>query len=128
MEALIIMKKQISSDLKAAIEYNGTSFTLADIISIEAEIPGENDENSWFWILDIDDRGFLLFSGSCDYSGWDCQSGVKEHGFFKTALDAAMACPENEPFFPQIQVRDELINQVRTGETFSLTVKTWKIS
>lgn len=116
------MTRGITSDLKAALECNYPTFSLKNIVNVVADIPGENDEYDWWWILSIRGRGYLLLSGGCDYTGWDCGSSIEEHGFFKTKLEAAMAAPEEDDSRSLRAIRSELVSQVKTGHTFSLPV------
>ena len=110
-----------NDDLWYAIEYNGISVPTDSIVDIIAEIPGENDEYDWWWVLNIDGKGFMLFSGGCDCTGWDCQSSVEEHGFFETALQAAKAAPEAEKYTKR-SIKKWLIEQVEGTRPFG----TWE--
>lgn len=60
-----------------ACEHNGhgplETGTLAGLVLIEQ---GENDEAPWLWEVTVDDTVWLA-SGSCDYTGWDCQSSLE---------------------------------------------------
>lgn len=38
---------------------------------------GENDEASWVWQVTFDDGSVWIATGSCDYTGWDCQSSLE---------------------------------------------------
>lgn len=111
-----------NDDLWYALECNGASFGRDDVVSIVAEVPGANDEMAWWWILKIRTPNwsrskYMLFSGWCDYTGWDCRSGVEEHGYFAGALKAAQAAPESDGGRP---VRDSLIGQIKGTEPFGL--------
>src|SRR6478735_8794661 len=46
-----------------------------DVAEIIAAVNGENDESEWLGVFRLNDGRFLLASGSCDYTGWDCQAG-----------------------------------------------------
>lgn len=118
------MIKGISSDLEYGLKYNydDLSFLLDDIVSVEAEIPGENDSKHWFWILKIKGKGYLLLDGWCDYTGWDCGSGIEELGYFKTKLQAAKAAPIKEEYYDR-EIREPLIKQVKTGSSFEPEVR-----
>lgn len=120
------MKKEIAYDLEAALEYNQTSFKMGDILEVLAEIPGENDGRNWWWILKIRGRGYLLFTGGCDYTGWDCQSSVEELGFFKTKLQAAKAAPQVEEYYEDKKIQEQLIKQVKTGSSFEPEMKDYR--
>lgn len=42
---------------------------------IYAAVNGENDCDSWCGLFLLHDGRYLAASGSCDYTGWDCQAG-----------------------------------------------------
>ena len=71
-----------NDDLKYAIENNGLDgdFEETDIKKIIAEVAGENDEYSWYWIVSLNSDKFALLEGGCDYTGWDCQSSLSVIG------------------------------------------------
>ncbi len=46
-----------------------------DVARIIAMVDGENDEAEWVGVFELKDGRFLLASGSCDYTGWDCRAG-----------------------------------------------------
>lgn len=110
------MKVHENDDLWYALEYHPTEgLTEETIEDIVAEVPGHNDEDDWWWVLKIKDKGFCLFSGGCDYTGWDCQSGVEMHGYFSTATEAANAAPKKEEYTER-NIKQELVNQLE-GKT-----------
>ena len=74
-----------SDDIKYAFDCNNLANRLDDIDVIVAEVCGANDEYSWYWILQMKDGTFSWAEGSCDYTGWDCQSDAQIHDRFKTA-------------------------------------------
>lgn len=60
-----------------AIAHNGSEAgVLQDrhIISLELVQMGSNDEFNWIWHIKLDDNTFYVVEGSCDFTGWDCQS------------------------------------------------------
>jgi len=99
-----------NDDLWYAIENNGLSnFKEDDIIDIVAEVPGENDEFSWWWVLELQNGKFALLEGWCDYTGWDCQSGLSENGIFDNAILAAENSPEEDS---GRKIKENLIGQI----------------
>lgn len=109
-----------NDDLWRALANNNTStFYREEIKSIIAEVPGENDELDWWWILKLDTRKYLLLRGWCDYTGWDCRSGIDELGIFKSALLAAKAAPESGDYR---NVRNTLIGQVKGTTPFATII------
>lgn len=101
-----------NDDLQYALTYNNpTEFNKDDIRFICAEVCGENDGADWWWILKLKNNKFFLLSGGCDYTGWDCQSSINEHGFFKTARECAKNAPEIEESTGR-KIRDTLLKQL----------------
>jgi hypothetical protein len=102
-----------NDDLKSAIENNGLSlFEENEIVNIVAEVPGQNDEYSWWWVLELTDNRYALLRGSCDYTGWDCRSSLDVEGLFTTALLAAEASPFKDKWSERY-IRTNLVNQVK---------------
>lgn len=46
-----------------------------DVKEIIAAVNGENDGDSWLGLFLLKDGRYLVASGGCDYTGWDCQAG-----------------------------------------------------
>lgn len=46
-----------------------------DVAQIIAAVNGENDEDDWLGLFLLKDGRYLVASGGCDYTGWDCQAG-----------------------------------------------------
>lgn len=66
-----------NNDLWYCLEYNTpSSFSSDDIEDIIAEVSGMNDEFNWWWIIKLKNGSYALLSAWCDYTGWDCQSGI----------------------------------------------------
>src|SRR5262245_40809954 len=47
----------------------------SDVSGILAAVNGENDEDEWIGVFKLKDGRYLIASGSCDYTGWDCRAG-----------------------------------------------------
>lgn len=77
-----------NDDIVYAFESNFLGETLNLIDVIVAEVCGENDGFSWYWILQMRDGTFANAQGGCDYTGWDCQSSADFKGEFKTPEEA----------------------------------------
>ncbi len=100
-------------DIWYALASNSSeTFSEEDIRDICAEVPGENDELHWWWVLKLTDGRFVLVEGWCDYTGWDCQSGITEHGIFTSALKAAKAAPELGEYDNRT-IRKNLVAQIK---------------
>lgn len=106
-------------DLESYLRYSGDIYKLEDIANIHAEVPGHNDEDNWYWIIELKDGRFVLTSAWCDYTGWDCQSGG-ESQVATSIEEAAMLAPEEE-YGREIQ--RNLLAQVRGEQPFGLEVK-----
>lgn len=107
-------------DFKYALEENPQEFGLGDVMGILAEIPGENDELYWYWILKLNDGRYVYADGWCDYTGWDCQSGL-ECQFAKTALKAASLAPEREEYSKRY-IREQLIAQLKGKQPYAMYI------
>ncbi|MCK9597788.1 MAG: hypothetical protein M0R06_02030 [Sphaerochaeta sp.] len=107
------IKYNDNDDLKYAIRYNGLeeSFNESEIEEIVAEVPGENDGAYWYWIVRLTSGKFSLLVGCCDYTGWDCQSGLDVEGIFDTELQAAESAIEKDSYGRPI--RKNLVGQVK---------------
>jgi hypothetical protein len=109
------------SDLIAYLEYNIDIFNVEDIANIHAEVPGHNDEDEWYWIIELKDGRFLLTSAGCDYTGWDCQSGGSST-VAESAESAAMLAPEGEDWTGR-RIRSNLLAQLQGKQPFGLEVR-----
>lgn len=70
-------ERRIDSDLDSNVEYNGSDmkgFRLEDVAYVLAALMGENDGPSYHWLIAMKDHTYAYVTGSCDYTGWDCQS------------------------------------------------------
>jgi hypothetical protein len=86
-----------NDDLWYALENNPLEeLTPEDIVDICAEVPGENDEFTWWWIVKLRDDRYVLLEGWCDYTGWDCQSTLDVEIITSTSLEAAIGAPEQD--------------------------------
>lgn len=102
-----------NDDLWYALEYNNpNTFNPLDVKDIVAEVPGANDEFSWWWILKLGTHKFMLLEGSCDYTGWDCQSGINEYPIRTTALLAAKDAPDVEKYSKRA-IKPNLVAQLK---------------
>ena len=101
-----------NDDLWWALRYNDPKkFTTDEIVDIIAEVPGENDEFLWWWILELKNGKFALFGASCDYTGWDCQSGIDFEDVYNSAIEAANAAPIIEEYSNR-SIRKNLVGQL----------------
>lgn len=105
-------------DLESYLQHNEDIYKLEDIANIHAEVPGHNDEDNWYWIIELKDGRFVLTSAWCDYTGWDCCSGGESQAA-ASAEAAAMLAPE---LHYNRDIRRNLLAQVRGEQPFGLEV------
>jgi len=110
-----------NDELQYALEYNSPSqFKIEDIRFLHAEVCGENDGADWWWILEMSDGKHFLLSGGCDYTGWDCQSSIEEHGYFNSPEDCAKKTPLKDTYNRNIQ--NALLDQLSGKNPFGVIV------
>jgi hypothetical protein len=107
-------------DLEAYLTNNKDIFTLTDIANIHAEIPGHNDEDHWFWIIELKNGQFVLTNAWCDCTGWDCQSGG-ESQIAQNANAAAQLAPTKEEFTGR-EIQRNLLAQLNGEQPFGVEV------
>lgn len=108
------------SDLAYAFSNNQPQpFAITDILDVKAAIPGHNDEDAWYWVVELRDGRFFLITASCDYTGWDCQSScnAEEAG---SALDAARLAKPTEY---RHNIVDQLVAQLAGKQPFGLEIR-----
>lgn len=98
--------KHVDDDLAYLFEHFG-EVSLGEIEDVLAVWEGQNDRDSWRWIIATTDHKFLYYSAWCDYTGWGCQDG-SELTICESRIDA-LTCE------PDIAVREDLFNQVVKG-------------
>lgn len=69
---------QCGYDLASAMEYNdcgpvNETNGIVDLVMIKE---GERDAEEWVWQVSMQDGTDWVATGWCDYTGWDCQSGL----------------------------------------------------
>lgn len=106
-------------DLKSYLEANTDIFTVDDVYNIHAEIAGHNDEDYWYWILELRDKRIVLTSAWCDFTGWDCASGG-ESNVAENIEAAALLAPEIDK---GRHIRRDLLAQVRGELPFGIEVR-----
>lgn len=107
-------------DLQSYLNYNEDIYKLEDIANIHAEVTGHNDEDNWYWIIELKDGRFVLTTAWADYTGWDCQSGGDSH-VANSLEEAAMLAPEKEEYTGR-EIQRNLLSQVRGEQPFGLEV------
>lgn len=106
-------------DIRSAFNFNGLGERLKDIDVIVAEVCGANDEYSWYWVLKMKDGLFAWAEGSCDYTGWDCQSGAQIHSGFKTAKKAIEGIVLSK-YEPRKKIKECLSAQINGKIAFAI--------
>lgn len=63
---------------RATLGFSGSLdiFTREDVEEIRHITVGENDEEHWRIAGRLKDGRWFYVDGWCDYTGWDCQSGI----------------------------------------------------
>ena len=89
--------------------------TKANVKEIIAEVPGENDDYAWWWILKLDNDKFMLLSAWCDYTGWGCRSGINVEEVFDSPEAAAKKAPKIEQ---HRKIQDNLLRQLNNEQVF----------
>jgi hypothetical protein len=98
-------------DLWSAIYHNTPdNFVADDVEEIMAEVPGENDEYSWWWVLRLKNGKHVLLEAGCDYTGWDCQSGIYTEIVCESANECATQAPAEHS---GRKIQDNLMGQLR---------------
>lgn len=64
------------------------TFQRADVVEIAYLAEGENDGPAWLCVGRLEDGRWFALDASCDYTGWDCQSGG--HGHVEATLEAVL--------------------------------------
>ena len=114
-----IHKRTPDEDMKDAFDQNFTpEFKLDDINNVLAGIAGENDEYNWYWVVELKDGRFALIDAWCDYTGWDCRSGVAiELG--STPDEVIEKAPDKERYSHR-RIKTQLKNQLLGTQPFGL--------
>lgn len=102
----------IDYDLEAALRENSLSEYIDRINTVLGVVEGENDGNAWHWIVLLNNPVKVAYiTGSCDYTGWDCQSNcyVTE---FDTIIDALGDVEVEEHYKYGFDVQENLLNQI----------------
>ena len=47
------------------------------VTALKCDQEGENDGEPWVWTVTFADGTTWQITGWCDYTGWDCQSGIE---------------------------------------------------
>jgi len=113
--------RQPDYDLTAYLDYNKDIYTIEDVANIHAEVPGHNDDDNWYWIIELKDGRIVLTSAWCDYTGWDCQSGGSSQ-VTESIESAALLAPEKEDYTGR-EIRKNLLAQIRGEQPFGLEVR-----
>jgi hypothetical protein len=70
-----VMRKP-DADLTYGASENSLSKEVGNIANVLAQVPGEADGPSWYWLAKMKNGKYGLFWGGCDYTGWECQSSM----------------------------------------------------
>jgi hypothetical protein len=103
----------VDYDLLACLDYNPQPFGPGSIERVVAVWQGENDGDSWRWVILLTDGRYAYLKGWCDYTGWDCQSGAAS-GFFEDPDTAIRLGVPGDP--DGDDVKAELRRQIAEGK------------
>ena len=117
-------QRSIDSDLEYAFSYNVTSFSIDIIDNILAEIAGANDISHWYWVISLKNGQYALIDAWCDYTGWDCQSGVSEY-IYNTIEECLMEAPMVEEFGGR-KIREQLKRQLDGDQPFGVYIEKFR--
>lgn len=116
------MDSNDGDDLYYCLDHNTPlNFKEEDITHIVAEVPGHNDEATWWWVLRLSGGKHVLLSAGCDYTGWDCRSGIDFEQITNSALQAAKLAPISEDFSGR-EIRINLIRQIQGKQPFGVEI------
>jgi hypothetical protein len=64
---------------------------------------GENDKEDWFLFAKLTNGIFIVYSATCDYSGFDCRGGMELQASrdFNTIFEKGLADPDRELYYSQ---------------------------
>ena len=57
-------------------DYGPVEQDYSNLVSIDMLKQGERDAGDWIWRVTLSNGEVWTVTGWCDYTGWDCQSGV----------------------------------------------------
>jgi hypothetical protein len=107
-------------DLLDYLQNHTDIFAYKDIANVHAEVPGHNDGDEWYWIIELKNGQFVLTTAWCDYTGWDCQSGGTSQ-LATSAEEAAKLAPEIDDAHRAI--RQNLLAQLHGSQPFGLEIR-----
>ncbi len=69
--------EQDGDNFAMAVHYNDAGpLKEANVVSLVMDQEGVQDGQEWIWSVELDDGTTWLCTAWCDYTGWDCQSGL----------------------------------------------------
>lgn len=103
-------------DLISGASCNGLSNVVSQIDTILAQVPGEADGLDWHWLARMKNGKYVYITGSCDYTGWDCQSWMKH--WYGSSVEKVLRFVEdgNE----KKPIRTQLFHQVTGDQPYGL--------
>lgn len=115
--------RRLDYDLGACCNYNdvGNGFRLEDVAYVLGRVDGENDGPSYWWLCAMKDHTYAVVHGSCDYTGWDCQSSG-EASIYPTLREAITLLPEVEEYSDRRikeSIEKQLVGELAFGEVKS---------
>lgn len=96
-----------------------------DVKHLHACIPGHNDENDWFWVVELKDGRFGLLQAWCDNTGWGCQSGGEwfaANGPEDAVEKVLLLGGYNQEQAIKRRIKEQLLNQLSGKQPYGLEV------
>ena len=123
-----------NSDFHQALGASGVvvNFSGIDVKHLYACIPGHNDEDGWYWVVELKDGRFGLLWAWCDYTGWGCQDGgkwigAKDLNDIQRVLDEVHIGDKKDTGlwgeFESRKIKEQLIKQITGGQPYGLEIE-----
>lgn len=115
-------ERGVDYDLSSCLAENPQTFGVDDIARVLGCIEGENDEDDWYWLLELKDGRPALLTGWCDFTGWDCRSHAD------SAISSApygpwycgSACDAFQVAHPDLPIPRDIIDELARQEAEGL--------
>lgn len=75
--------------LNVGLSYHPQEWSLRDLVSLPVGVDDGSDEPNFTWVVGLKDGRWAAVRGWHDYTGWDCQSGMRTEWY--PTKDAALA-------------------------------------
>lgn len=92
-DALLSRGVTVDEDLDTALSHHPQPWGFLDLAEVALAIDNGSDEPNFTWVVRLIDGRWAAVRGWHDYTGWDCQSGLKTEWYatkddaFRTLVD-----------------------------------------